>query len=465
MKTTIHTNLCLCCLVLVLVSLADGCNVSSPVQGTAPTTSPVSPVVSVTISPQSFALKRGASGKFSAAVANSSDTSVTWSIQEGSAGGTITDAGVYTAPSVDGVYHVIATSKAGPTKSATAYVSVGASAFTLVGSLSVGRSSHTATRLPSGQVLMVGGVSGAGNQYTVADQIEQFDPAIGKFQTIGKLARTCHSTTLLANGDILIAGGATDLTAKAPIALAEILKTGTGVLQPTGNMTVARCGHTATLLQDGRVLITGGEAPTETNVFATQSAELYDPVSGTFAPAGNMTLPQVDHTAILLLTGKVLIVGFGSADLYDPATNSFTPTSNPPVKRFDFATASLPDGRVLISGGETYWDDVYVGPDELFDPATGRFTPTGKLTIARCCNTATLLPDGTVLVAGGLYDANNVPTDTTEIYDPATGSFSLGPKMQRARAAHSATLLSDGSVLLAGGWSPGGSDASAEIYQ
>jgi hypothetical protein len=91
-------------------------------------------------------------------------------------------------------------------------------------------------------------------------------------------------------------------------------------------MSALRWGHTATLLQDGRVLIAGGEVPTEAGPRVSRTAELYDPASGTFVAAGNMTVARIYHTATLS-SGKVLIAGWqGSAELFDPTTNSFTAT-------------------------------------------------------------------------------------------------------------------------------------------
>jgi hypothetical protein len=136
-------------------------------------------------------------------------------------------------------------------------------------------------------------------------------------------------------------------------------------------MSALRIGHTATLLQDGRVLIAGGMVPTETGgLMVLRTAELYDPASGTFVTAANMTVPRIFHTATLLSNGKVLIAGWeGSAELFDPAANSFTATAGAPAVRFNATATSLTDGRVLIAGGEGInYDVFYVGSSELYDP-------------------------------------------------------------------------------------------------
>ena len=230
-------------------------------------------------------------------------------------------------------------------------------------------------------------------------------------------------------------------------------------------MGVGRYSHTATILQDGRVLITGGTVGPKLTV--TQTAELYDPSSGSFTPVGDMIRPRAYHSAILLLTGKVLVIGGGVADaeIFDPATNSFTAAGSTSSKSVSTATL-LASGRVLVTGERTS-DGSAAAPSELYDPATGTFTPTGTMATLRSVYTATLLLDGTVLVAGGFTFAGGptpgsgliVPVLATEIYNPGTGSFDPGPTMHYGRSLHTATLLPDDNVLFVGG-SP-----IAEIYE
>jgi hypothetical protein len=398
------------------------------------------------VSPKAIAVHRSDSLSFTASEA------ATWSIQEGASGGTISEAGLYIAPDVDGTYHVIATAKSDPAKNAVATVTITGSSFYLTGSLINPRVYHTATLLPNGQVLIAGGLNGSNFV-----EAEEFDPATGTFHAAGTVTRALHTASTLPNGDVLLAGGVTTIGDKTwiPSASAEIFKTGSGVPQPTGSMTTPRIFHTATALQDGRVLIAGGLIP---NDRATETAEVYDLESGTFSPAGNMSVARFGHTATLLQDGRVLIAGWGSADLYDPATNSFTAISNAPASRFLPTATLLPDGKVLIAGGESYYDEAFMGPAELYDPATGKFTATGSMILPRFSHTATLLSDGTVLIAGGL-DADENGTATAEIYEPSTGVFKPAPSMKTALAGHTATLLPDGSVLIAG-------DATqAEIYK
>ncbi|MGA2514420.1 MAG: kelch repeat-containing protein, partial [Candidatus Limnocylindrales bacterium] len=227
-----------------------------------------------------------------------------------------------------------------------------------------------------------------------------------------------------------------------------------GIFSPTGSMITARLdGFTATLLPDGRVLIAGGE---DANQAVIASAELYDPKTGKFRPAGSMTTARAYHTATLLPDGSVLISGgyndlqnLASAELYDPKTGTFSPTGSMGTVRIYHTATLLSDGRVLIAGGAPNCC-VSQGPDlasaELYDPATGTFSPTGSMTTGRAGHTATLLSDGRVLVAGAEDSGNHA-----DLYDPRTGRFTPTGSMPADQYGLTATLLSDGRVLLAGG--------------
>jgi hypothetical protein len=271
---------------------------------------------------------------------------------------------------------------------------------------------QTATLLSDGRVLVAGG--------GLLASAELYDPKTGTFSPTGSMsvARTVHTATLLSDGRVLIAGGFNNGNL---LASAEIYDPTTGTFSPTGSMTTARGGQTATLLPDGRVLITGGATNGDTSV-AVSSAELYDPKTGTFSPTGSMSVARYGHTAVLLSNGRVLVVGgfndagqgIASAELYDPETGKFTRTGSMLTGVIGNTVTLLSDGRVLIAGGGV---NECLADAELYDPETGKFSPAGYMTTARCDHTATLLPDGRVLIVGG-------GQASAELYDPKTGTFS-----------------------------------------
>lgn len=318
-----------------------------------------------------------------------------------------------------------------------------AGGFSFTGSMTSSRIAHTATMLPNGHVLIVGGGVGRDliDGFSTVGGAELFDPSTGTFISAGTEPRDFHTATLLTNGKVLLAGGET-VPPQVITASAELYDPATGLFQPTGNMTTGRESHTATLLGDGRVLMTGG-------IGVLQTAEIYDPASGTFSPTGSMVIPRVWHTATLLNNGSVLVTGGSTtggqgavaAELYDPVTGSFTPTGSMlTTHRFPTATL-LPNGKVLVVGEGA----------ELYDPATGMFTAAGPMITPRVMHSATLLTNGTVLIAGGVVKFLSNETATAEIYDPATNSFAPTGGMGSERLWHTATLLSDGSVLVTGG--------------
>jgi len=238
----------------------------------------------------------------------------------------------------------------------------------------------------------------------------------------------------------------------------------------TGSMPAARELHTATLLTDGKVLITGGVV--DASSFPTQ-ALLYDPAKGTFAPTtGSMTISRVSPEAVLLKTGKVLLVGgkgpnlaLSTAELYDPATQTFASTTGSMATARTYHTATLlSDGTVLVTGGLDA-NDTPVATAELFDPVSETFTAAGNMQTARSFQTATLLPSGKVLIAGGM-DGGGTALSTAELYDPSTKAFVSAGNMVAARAGYTATSLGGGKVLLTGGAAGfgGAANSTAEIF-
>jgi N-acetylneuraminic acid mutarotase len=285
-------------------------------------------------------------------------------------------------------------------------------------------------------------------------------------------ARTGQTATLLPNGNVLIAGGGT--------AKAELYDPASGSFTTTGTMAAAREDATATLLPDGDVLVAGGSRGS----VQLNSAELYDPTRGTWALTGQMSVARSGQTATLLADGDVLVAGGGcngqaygcdagsflstlkSAELYDPATGAWSATSSMKEGRQFFTATLLPDGKVLVAGGFNDCDDDFcsdLASAELYDPVTGKWTDAGTFHGPREQQTATLLGDGDVLMSGGLNEGGDGAPRSyaeAEIYDPSAGTWTETGPLPAPHYGQTATLLPNGWVLVAGGQS-----AAAEVYE
>jgi hypothetical protein len=343
------------------------------------------------------------------------------------------------------------------------------------GQMMVPRVNHTATLLPTGRVLVVGGQFGMpGATYKDGADFhasaELYDPATGTWRATGSLsaARVWHTATLLPSGKVLVTGGD---SGGGALATAELYDPATGTWRATGSLSRRREHHTATLLSSGKVLVAGGMSCCATTDFLA-SAELYDPVTETWSVTGSLTRTRVRHTATLLQSGQVLVVGGGivlaaggahvddrTAELYDPVKGTFSPTGL--LSKGPYSTATLlPSGKVLVVGGG--YDAL--ASAEVYDPATGSWSVTGSLSTARVRLATTPLPSGEVLVAGGYGGSPGRPElSSAELYGKGE-TWSPAGSLATARIFPSATLLPTGQVLVAGGWNDDhGALASAEL--
>ena len=322
------------------------------------------------------------------------------------------------------------------------------------------RSGHTATLLRDGRVLIAGGMRRNQDFYRSA---EIFDPATGKFESTGSMteARVSHIAVLLQSGKVLIAGGWIGMETTAS---AELYDPATRKFIRIASMTSRRARPTATVLDNGDVLIAGGQ---DRDGFSNSlsSAEIFHAKTMTFARIAPMHQTRIAHTATLLNDGRVLIAGgrgesvTAGAEVFDPKKNSFSETGGLATARYKATAARMADGRVLIAGGsdERDWTGA-LRSAEIYDPRTGKFSATAAMENSRfkLPDEAVLLANGEVLIAGG--------SRQVEIYCPESGTFKTVPGTMSDKWHYmSETLLKDGSVLLAGGY-PNNDRATSETW-
>ena len=337
---------------------------------------------------------------------------------------------------------------AGDSKVAAA-VSLGE--FSSAGKLGDRRTDHRAVLLPDGRVMVIGGRGfGPGDWGPPRHETAEIhDPATGLWSGTGGMAkkRQAHTADLLEDGRVFVTGGQDQQNYHKKT---ELWDPATGSWSPGPKMSTPRWIHTSARLDNDTVLVVGGN----NDLFGlVGDAELYDPVSSTFSPAGTMIQKRAEHTMTVLNDGKVLVVGggkgglgqeattFDSAETWDAATNEWSSAGTLSVGRAQHTATLLNDGRVLVTGSKGKIETA-----EIYDPASGEWSLAGSMSEWRAVHTATLLSDGRVMVAGGIGDIAS-----TEFFDPATGEWSLGATMTIPRYGHTATLLDDGRVLFVGG--------------
>ncbi|HZH79646.1 MAG TPA: kelch repeat-containing protein, partial [Archangium sp.] len=345
---------------------------------------------------------------------------------------------------------------------------------------------HTATLLRDGKVLVAGGQS-LGTGINALSAVELFDPGPKDSTTVARLSvgRANATATLLPSATtttpdkVLVTGGFDETTV---LASAELYDTASKTWSPAPRMTIPRALHTATRFESGplagKVLVVGGR---DASGVPDASAELYDPVHGSWRLTGAMTFKRERHTATLLPSGLVLVLGgrdenqsaLDSVEVYDPATERWS-MSMPSLRtaRHGHSATLLASGAVLVSGGLNGGTRLSVM--ELYSPVPRRWRylslPAGQsFHLSESTNTGeivgnpsvTLLADGSVLCAGGLDKAQSLPGNLSQsqarssvvTFNPATQTWKsaeMGPLIT-ARGGHTATLLPSGKVLMVGG--------------
>lgn len=343
----------------------------------------------------------------------------------------------------------------------------GSGTFQLTGSLNTARYDHTATLLPSGEVLVTGGIDVNLNPLASS---EFYNPATGTWSVTGSMTETRSAgftATLLPNGEVLVAGGSGN---GGCLDAAELYNPSTGRWTSTGSMNQPRCYHAATLLSTGNVLVAGGSNSAGT---AGTSAELYNPTTGEWQTTGNLNVPRANGAATLLAGGEVLLAGGWNdvnglerfpttTELYNPSSGVWSVTGSMVKGIFSPASALLGNNDVLIANAA-----------QFYSPASASWTQTGPLPrTATNPLRATLLPNGNVLASGTVCSysgCGSIPTATCFLYTTSTNSWSVTGRMNQSRIDHTATLLLNGEVLVAGGQhhglgTPITALSSAELY-
>jgi N-acetylneuraminic acid mutarotase len=315
--------------------------------------------------------------------------------------------------------------------------------------------------LPDGRVLVVGGTTGTGSNQA-SNKTFLFDPATAWTRGSSMLvARAYPMVAQLRDGSVLVAGGSRN---GQPLDTAERYLPDSGAWVAAGRMNVPRTHGTATVLGDGRVLLAGGGSTGSPGFKATAAAEIFDPAAGTWTATGSMAVARTLHTATLLRDGTVLVTGgaaayFGTTgavawttEIYDPVTGTWHKTAKMATPRYFHAAAALQDGRVMVAGGwaRTSNTDPSQATVEMYDPRTGQWTAERPMSNGRARLRLAVLPDGRVLAAGGVDPAYKV-LGSSDIYDPNTGQWHPTGNLTIAVMWPVLATLNDGRVLIAGG--------------
>lgn len=319
------------------------------------------------------------------------------------------------------------------------------------------RELHALVPMAGGKALAIGGVDGSGN---ILNSAEVFNSTSGKWTLTGSMAeaRESFGAVVLKNHKVLVAGGLT--TSGVVLTGAELYDPKTGAWSSAGSLSVARYGHTATLLSSGKVLVAGGCNATGCTT-DTAVSELYDPTTNKWSTTGSLNTARYYHTAALLKSGKVLVIGgpgsLTSCELYDPLKGTWSTAASTNSGRYLHTSTVLADGKVLVAGGAS--GKYPISSAEIYDPTANTWTLTGNMASGRYAHAGALLPDGTVVEAGGVGQSISCGKDCTgyipfakvEIYNEAVGAFAAATSLNQSLAYHSMALLSTGRALESGG--------------
>jgi len=322
------------------------------------------------------------------------------------------------------------------------------------------RADHTATVLPGGKVLVVGGETFSTTMLSAA---ELYDPTTRTWTLAKAMAtpRALHTATVLGTGKVVITGGATGVTgggyATATSSI-EVYDPATDTWSTAAAaLSKTRHSHVAALLSpSGNVLVAGGIEGTTATYF--QDAEVWDPTkSATTAVTNSSTSFHARGGAFPFGTNRVLVVGSDNenedkGDVYDGATNAFTSAPALSIGRSRSALVGLADGRVLVAGGRVISSGLIESTAEMFNPGGGAFAGVAAMPGPKFAAGAVFLSTNKILVAGGIADDTSTTAHTaTHLYDVATNTWSTGAALAGQRQRAAMAPLPGGGALITGG--------------
>ncbi|MFJ4193154.1 Kelch repeat-containing protein [Pseudomonas sp. NPDC089534] len=345
--------------------------------------------------------------------------------------------------------------------------------------MNVPRASHSATVLPDGDVLVVGGFNGmalaswgmGGTRGTTGQapwhhlgkglsgalaDVERYSLSNNAWTRVAALPepRSGHQAVCLNSGQVMVIAGS---GAAGSINGVELYSPATDQWAAAALKT-PRFAHTATLLDSGHVMVCGGNNLSQVQGQVLASVEIYDPVANRWSAAADVPFARMNHTATLLASGKVLVSGGYSAQLnaaiddaalFDPATGEWSTVQPLPERRMQHTATRLADGRVLVVGGADA--PFYPGRADayLYDPQADRWSLAGTMVHGRTGHDVTRLLSGRVMVTGA---ASSVEAGhMTELFDPDTREWTIGAELVTERFEHTASLLSGGQLLVSAG--------------
>ncbi len=477
---------------LLPLFLALGCG-----GGGGSTPAPPTPAPSISISPQQPTIHVGENLQFTATVSNASNQDLIWSVTDGQ----ITASGQFTAPSYVALVTVTASLKTSALIQGKATFSVlpaPPQSITIspsTANLDSGATlqfSATFNNIPSPSPIwtafltqdqpgsyfeftsdghpLAGTITGTGlytaplasGQYSVmasdaahpSVQVSVARLTVNGWGPIQSSPRDLPwrpdaSLNLLQDGTVLIAGGEAD--AKS----AMIYDPSSNSIVKALPMAANRCQHTATVLQDGSIFMAGGGSIGTGGGGILSTTEIYDPIAQSFKAGPDLPRPTYGHQSILLEDGRVLIVGgtdgvqyFYECLVFDPKNMSIKTAASLAVARVSHRLIRLPGGTVLIIAGGSYGATLSI---EAFDPATDTVHPAGNLLYPHTHPIVYLRPDGKILVSGDISFRH-----VSELFDPALGSSTDCPEMYWGRFRGLLIDIGNGKFITTGGNHVGG---------